>query len=59
MPKRPTDVITSFEINNIREVNDKEMRITIDFYQELIWIDNRIKTNIPTNESIVLNNELN
>ena len=58
VPKKPTDVITSFEINNIREVNDKEMRITLDFYQELVWIDNRIKTNIPNNDSIVLNNEL-
>ena len=58
VPKKPTNVITTFEINNIREVNDKEMRITIDFYEELIWIDNRIKTNIPPNDSIVLNNEL-
>ena len=41
VPKKPTNVITTFEINNIREVNDKEMRITIDFYEELIWIDNR------------------
>ena len=32
-PKGPTIVSTKIEINNIREVNDKKMRITIDFYK--------------------------
>ena len=59
VPKRPTDVVNSLEINNIREVNDKEMRITIDFYQELVWRDDRIKTKFPASErSLVLNNDL-
>ena len=46
VPKTPTVVKTSIEINNILEVNDKKMRITLDFYQELTWMDNRIKTNV-------------
>ena len=57
-PRGPTIVSTKIEINNIREVNDKKMRITIDFYQELSWRDNRLKTVIPPNGSTVLNNNL-
>jgi hypothetical protein len=58
VPKKPTDVITRFEINNIREINDKKMRITIDFYQELVWRDRRIKTQLLNDEVLVLNNEI-
>ena len=58
VPEKPTIVKTRIEINNILEVSDKKMRMILDFYQELFWIDNRIKTNIPNNDSIVLNNEL-
>ena len=57
-PKSPTIVNTKIEINNIREVNDKKMRITIDFYQELSWRDNRITTILSSNGSSVLNNNL-
>ena len=35
VPEVPTIVNTRIEINNILEVNDKKMRITLDFYQEL------------------------
>ena len=35
VPDSPTIVNTKLEINNIREVNNKKMRITLDFYQEL------------------------
>ena len=58
VPEKPTKVETRIEINNILEVNDKKMRITLDFYQELIWKDNRIKTNLSNNDGSVLNNEL-
>ena len=59
VPKKPTDVVTRFEINNIREINDKEMRITVDYYQELIWTDDRIKTKLSKEDDIlVLNNHL-
>ena len=58
VPKTPTIVNTKIEINNIREVNDKKMRITLDFYQELIWVDNRIRTGFSSNSVAVLNNNL-
>ena len=58
IPKIPTVVHAKFEINNIREVDDKKMRITLDFYQELVWVDNRIKTSLPTDTLSVLNNNL-
>ena len=57
-PQSPTLVLTKIEINNIREVNDKKMRITIDFYQELAWNDNRLKMFMAPNTSSVLNNNL-
>ena len=56
VPEIPTVANTKIEINNIREVIDKKMRITLDFYQELIWVDNRIKTRLATNAVSVLNN---
>ena len=57
-PRKPTIVRTKIEINNIREVNDKKMQITIDFYQEITWTDNRIKTTLAPNSSSCLNNNL-
>ena len=58
VPEKPTVVKTRIEINNILEVSDKKMRMTLDFYQELLWIDNRIKINLPNHQVSVLNNNL-
>jgi hypothetical protein len=58
VPESPTLVKTILEINNILEVNDKKMRITLDYYQVLMWTDNRIKTKLSINGASVLNNEL-
>ena len=58
VPAKPTVVSSKIEINNLREVDDKRMRITLDFYQELKWTDNRIKTNLPNDGVSVLNNHL-
>ena len=57
-PDNPTLVKTMMEINNIREVNNKKMRLTLDFYQELQWIDNRIRTSLSAEDTSVLNNYL-
>ena len=48
VPKIPIEVLTIFEINNIREINDKKMTVTFEFYQEMTWIDNRIQTNFSS-----------
>ena len=59
VPETPTVVRTRIEINNILEVNDKKMRITLDFYQELLWVDNRIKIRQSKDKHVsVLNNNL-
>ena len=58
VPDTPTIVKTTIEINNIREIDDRKMRLTLDFYEELKWIDNRIKTNLPLRKAAVLNNNL-
>ena len=58
VPAIPTLVNSRIEINNIREVNSKDMRITLEIYQESLWIDNRIRTSLSPNEVTVLNNNL-
>ena len=58
VPDTPTIVKTTIEINNIREIDDRRMRLTLDFYEELKWVDNRIKTNLPRQKAAVLNNNL-
>ena len=58
VPAKPTMLTTRIEINNIREVNDKKMMITLDFYQELLWIDNRIRSNLLPDEVSVLNSKM-
>ena len=58
VPETPTVVKTKIEINNIREIDDRKMRLTLDFYQELKWIDNRILTKPTKNGVSVLNNNL-
>ena len=58
VPDAPTVVNTKLEINNIREVSNKKMRITLDFYLELFWVDDRLKTSLSSNEVSVLNNNL-
>lgn len=58
VPDTPTKVKTTIEINNIREIDDRRMRLTLDFYEEFKWIDNRIKTNLPKGKPAVLNNNL-
>ena len=55
VPEIPTVVNAGIEINNIREVNDKKMRLTLDFYLELLWVDNRIRTIVSTNSVSALN----
>ena len=50
VPKIPTRVASRLEISNIREVNDKKMRISLEIYQEMMWIDNRVKTSLSENE---------
>ena len=58
-PAPKTKVHSFIEINNIREVNDKEMRITLDFYLDMRWIDDRLKTKFPSGTTVsVLNNHL-
>ena len=45
-PANPTLVRTKFEIDNIVDVNDKQMMLTIEFYMELTWTDHRIKNSL-------------
>ena len=60
VPHRPTLVHSKIEINHIRDIDDKKMRITLDFFQALYWVDNRIKTNYTdkSNAFEVLNTDL-
>ena len=42
VPAIPSIIHTIFEINNIREIDDKKMTVTFEFYQQLTWVDDRI-----------------
>jgi len=58
-PGPSTVVHTRIEINNIRDIDDKKMRITLEYYHDMRWIDNRIRTKFPTLKNVsVLNNNL-
>ena len=58
-PGKNTIVYTYIEINNLRAVNDKQMSISLDYYQDMRWVDNRIETKFATEKDIsVLNNNL-
>ena len=50
VPKIPTIINMIFEINNIREIDNKKMTVAFEFYQELTWTDNRILTNFSKEE---------
>ena len=58
VPETPTLIDCRIEVNNIREVNDKRMRVTLEIYQESLWIDNRINSALSLNEFAVLNNNM-
>ena len=56
-PERPTVIKTKMEIDNIREINDKEMKIMFELYLELIWADDRIIP-LSTDKPVPLNNKI-
>ena len=51
VPTIPSMIHTIFEINNIREIDDKKMTVTFEFYQQLTWIDDRILLNLSAEET--------
>ena len=51
VPTIPSIIHTIFEINNIREIDDKKMTVTFEYYQQLSWIDERILLNLSAEES--------
>ena len=50
VPKIPTIINMIFEINNIREIDNKKMTVAFEFYLELTLTDNRILTNFSKEE---------
>ena len=59
LPKIPLDINTAIEVNNIREIDDKKMTVSLEFHPQLVWADNRITTNFTEQElrsGKVLNN---
>ena len=58
VPEIPTVVNFRLEIKTIRSVDDKQMRVTLEIYQESLWIDDRVLTSLRANEIAVLNNNM-
>ena len=51
VPDIPAMIHTIFEINNIRDIDDKKMTVTFEFYQQLTWVDDRILLNLSVEET--------
>ena len=51
VPDIPAMIHTIFEINNIRDIDDKKMTVTFEFYQQLTWVDDRILLNLSIEET--------
>ena len=59
LPKIPLEVNTAIQVNNIRNVDDKKMTVSLEFHPQFIWADGRIVTNFTEQElksGSVLNN---
>ena len=59
LPTVPVEINTAIEVNNIREIDDKKMTVSLEFHPQLVWADNRISTNFTEAEKKsgkVLNN---
>ena len=59
LPTVPVEINTAIEVNNIREIDDKKMTVSLEFHPQLVWADNRISTNFTEEEKRsgkVLNN---
>ena len=59
LPAVPVEINTAIEVNNIREIDDKKMTISLEFHPQLVWADNRLVTNFTEQEKKsgkVLNN---
>jgi hypothetical protein len=50
LPQTSTEINTAIAINNIREIDDKKMTVSLEFHPQLIWADKRIVTNFSKEE---------
>ena len=50
MPSNPVEIKTALTVNNIREIDDKKMTVTLEFHPVFVWIDNRIEANLTNEE---------
>ena len=62
LPKIPLEINTAIQVNNIRNVDDKKMTVSLEFHPQFIWADSRIVTNFTEKElksgSVLNNNNL-
>ena len=59
LPNVPLEINTAIEVNNIREIDDKKMTVSLEFHPQFVWADNRIIANFTEDErkkGKVLNN---
>ena len=51
-PRTPTEINTAMAINNIREIDDTKMTVSLEFQSQLVWTDKRIVTNLSDEEKM-------
>ena len=59
LPMIPLEINTAIEVNNIREIDDKKMTVSLEIHPQLLWPEPRINANLTQDEmkkGKVLNN---
>ena len=50
LPTIPLEINTALEVNNIREIDDKKMTVSLEFHPQLVWEERRLITNFSAEE---------
>ena len=50
LPKIPLEIHAAIEVENIREIDDKKMTVSLEFHPQFVWSDDRIVTNFTDYE---------
>ena len=50
LPTIPLQINTALEVNNIREIDDKKMTVSLEFHPQLVWEEKRLITNFSAEE---------
>ena len=50
LPMIPLEINAAIEVNNIREIDDKKMTVSLEIHPQLLWPEPRINANLTQEE---------